>query len=254
MRSLFIKAFCFVMIGLSLGIKAPAQEDCNFTLSCEIHKVIPPLSISTYSALHANQIEDIYPYFKSDWIRTYNTVTLKTLSNGKMKTAIGYDNLFTPDQKKLLQHVDGGQTVHLSINYLPNNDLPLSELKEIAISFKINPARDAFFPGGDVKLQDYLNKNILQHVSKTNFKAHQLSAIQFTIDQEGSLTDSYIVESTGNPILDEMLLDALCKMPAWLPAEYHSGRKTSQSFILTVGDMNSCTLNLLNIKPKHLGN
>jgi hypothetical protein len=251
MGTLFINFFCIVIIGLSMDTKALTQENQNFKLSCEIHKVHPPLSISPHTVLHANQIEDIYPYFKSDWIHTYKTVTLESFSKGKKQTAIGHDNLFTTDQKKLLQHVDEGSPVHLSITYLPENNLPLNELKEIAITLIINPAKDASFPGGDVNLQDYINKNILNHISKNNFKANQLSAIQFTIDQEGSLTDSYIVESTGNPTMDEMLLDALCKMPEWIPAEYPSGRKTSQSFILAVGDMKSCTLNLLNIKPNY---
>ena len=37
-------------------------------------------------------------------------------------------------------------------------------------------------------------------------------------------------------------------MPSWKPAAYANGMKVKQDFVLTVGDMTSCVVNLLNIR------
>ena len=37
-------------------------------------------------------------------------------------------------------------------------------------------------------------------------------------------------------------------MPNWAPAQYRDGTRVNQDFVLTVGDMTSCKMNLLNVR------
>ncbi|MFT4667667.1 MAG: hypothetical protein ACI9XB_004640 [Gammaproteobacteria bacterium] len=48
--------------------------------------------------------------------------------------------------------------------------------------------------------------------------------------------------------VNELLLETIQNMPCWKPAEYANGLKVKQEFVLTVGNMESCVVNLLNIR------
>jgi hypothetical protein len=56
-------------------------------------------------------------------------------------------------------------------------------------------------------------------------------------------------ETLKDTKIDEMLVAAISKMPSWKPAEFSNGFKVKQNFVLTIGNMENCMVNLLNIRP-----
>lgn len=44
------------------------------------------------------------------------------------------------------------------------------------------------------------------------------------------------------------MAEAIRNMPSWKPAGYSNGISVKQDFVLTVGNMESCVVSLLNIR------
>ena len=239
---------------LTVAQWAYPQSQNEFHLSCDIHHVIKPLSISYEVAQSANQIKDIYPHFKPEWVKAYNKVTLSGQVNGKEISASGENQILTEQQQNIISNIDEGHPITLNISYYPRNTLPFDELKNLKVTFEVRPLKNASFPIGAMSMNEFIENNILSKVSKTDFRAHHLTAVQFTIDQSGNLLNPYIKESSGNKKVDDLLMESLCNMPIWSPAIYKSGQTVNQDFVLVIGDMKSCVLNLLNIEQKWLDN
>jgi TonB family protein len=73
-------------------------------------------------------------------------------------------------------------------------------------------------------------------------------AIKFTIDEAGQIINAHIFQPSKDEDVDNLLLETICNMPNWKPAEYSNGKKVKQEFVLTVGNMENCMINLLNIR------
>ena len=75
----------------------------------------------------------------------------------------------------------------------------------------------------------------------------------FVVNENGQVTDVKLTHPSEDKNADEILINAICNMPKWKPAKDDDGSLTSQNFVLMAGDKESCTLNLLKVKEKHLG-
>ena len=53
---------------------------------------------------------------------------------------------------------------------------------------------------------------------------------KFTVNEEGEIVDAKISTPSKDPKIDQLLLDALSKMPKWIPAEDSKGLKVKQEF------------------------
>ena len=49
--------------------------------------------------------------------------------------------------------------------------------------------------------------------------------------------------------IDDMLITAISEMKGWKPAMFSNGLKIKQNFVLTIGNMENCMVNLLHIRP-----
>jgi TonB family protein len=100
-------------------------------------------------------------------------------------------------------------------------------------------------------LKEYLKENIVDLIQEDSFRKYELAAVKFTINEEGKVIDAHVFESVyqtyENEELNEFLLEAIRHMPRWTPAAYANGTKVKQEFVFTVGDMESCVINLLGI-------
>ena len=226
-----LRVSLLIILILSAAQWAYSQSQNDFDLSCDIHHVIKPLSISHEVAQTANQIKDIYPHFKPEWIKAYDKVTLSRKVNGNDISAVGENQILTEQQQNIISNIDEGHPITLNISYSPRNTLPFDELKNLKVTFEVRPIKNASFPIGANSMNEFIENNILSKVSKSDFRAHHLTAIQFTIDQSGNLLNAYIKESSGNKKIDDLLMESLCNMPVWAPATYKSGKTVNQDFV-----------------------
>ncbi|MEM7674725.1 MAG: hypothetical protein AAF449_01840 [Myxococcota bacterium] len=202
----------FVFIAPQLMV---AQESEDFELSSEINKVYDPIAISVQQLEEADSLTDIYHLFKEKWVKEYKSVEVQSIHNGKIQKSTSRSGMLSAEQKKIIQQADYGSEIAVNINYLPNNNLRQNEVKDFPFTFIVDPVNEAQFPGGASKMNQFIKKNLLDVVSKSDFYAHALSAVTFTINEKGEAVDAAIEHSSKSEEIDNLIVDLICKMPNW---------------------------------------
>ena len=115
-----------------------AQELMSEELRFEVRKVDPPLSISQHQIQEAHRLADLNNeaneldlYFKPSWIRSYVSVEIVAIHQGKQRKAVGKNDILTREQKEIIQHADAGTPIAVRIQYLPDNTLSHNEVKSL---------------------------------------------------------------------------------------------------------------------------
>jgi len=243
---------CTILVSCLLLSLSYAQQSTTTELEFEVNKVYPTLIISKEKLDSAHTLLDLNKYYEADWVKAYESVETSVYQNGILKKTISKDINLTEEQKEFLAAADKGRSIEIKVHYLPKNTLKDNPIKEINFSFNVYPQIEAEFPGGQEKLNAYLKANAIDKLPTSSLDEEDLTAIYFTITEEGKVVDVEIYDTTkfNRPVekkIHNILVEAICNMPDWSPATYSTGAKEKQSFILTVGNHKSCILNLLNI-------
>lgn len=238
----------YILYLLVYPILASPQIDFNKNLEYGIHKIYPPISISKGNLYEAQTLNDLYVNFESDWIKTYLTVEIFTIQEGKEKKAIGKDGVLNQKQKDHMNKADYETDIQVNVQYIPKNGLKNNEPKWLKFAFRVNPENTAEFPTGQDQLNQYLKMKVVDKIPDTIFRQYQLAAVTFIINEKGEVNEPKIFWSSDDEKTDQLLLEAICSMPKWRPAAYANGVKVKEEFVLTVGDMESCVVNQLNIR------
>jgi len=249
MNNITSKFFILLFAVLTLPYTGSSLDSLAFDLSYDVHKVYPYISISEEKLIDAHRLTDLNSRYKSSWVSRYISVEVSTIQDGKVRKSMGKNDVLNQEQKALLKTADVGSDISVRIQYIPKNNLKNNEAKEMDFVVAVNPKNGASYPEGSQQLRQYLKENAMDKTDDDTFKRYQLTAVQFTINEKGQIIDSHIVESSKDKNVDSLLLDAVCNMPDWKPASYANGIKAKETFVLTVGDMESCVVNLLNIRP-----
>ena len=224
-----------------------SQDSLKTDLSYGVHVNYPYLSITKEQLKNAETLQDLNKRFQTTWINEYLSVDILTTQKGESKRVVGKDSTLTKEQRNQLISADSGTQISIMVQYIPENNLKNNPPREMDFTLFIEPERKAEFPGGDTKLIQYLTENFHGNIPDDVFRKYQLAAVTFTVDKEGYVTDSQLFWTSENDRTDKLMLDVICNMPKWKPAEYADGTKVDQNFALTVGDMKSCIVNMLNI-------
>lgn len=229
-----------------------SQDSSNFELKAEINTVYNSIHVTNQELTEAKTLIDLNSRYKSSWVKKYISVEISAIQKGQLKTEKAPNDKITPKQRKLISSADLGSEIIVKVNYVPENNLQENEPKEMEFSFVIEPDFQAEFPGGKEALKKYLHKETIEKITDGSIKRYNLSAVTFTIDENGAVIDAKIFDTslmTGakDEKTDKILLEAICNMPRWKPATYANGAKIKQNFALSVGDHESCIVNLLNI-------
>ena len=158
------------------------------------------------------------------------------------------DQTFTAEQKELMLSADRGTEIEIMVNYIPDNTLKFNVSKKFDFSFIVNPEKDASFIGGQERLMETIKKELIDAASWDNLNQYQLAVVRFVVDKEGRIVEPNIFWSSDDKETDAKMIDFVCNMPEWNPAEYDTGIKVAQEYALTIGDNNSCVVPMLNTK------
>jgi len=221
---------------------------CQDELRFEVNKVQPFYSILENKLVDVKTLTDLDKRYPSSWVKQYISVDVSAYRNGILTTVPGVSHVLNQEQKDLLQVADRNREIAVSVMYLPENSLTDNTVKQYDFKVSISPDKNAHCSAGTETLLQYLKANGIANIESGSFTGYDLTAIRFTITDKGLVSDLQVVLPSKDPKIDEMMVKALSKMPAWQPAEFSNGTKVNQSFILTIGNMNNCMVNLLNIK------
>jgi hypothetical protein len=252
MRNIQHKLIAIVFIILVFSCTSFSQDNLTFEIKCEVNKSYPSLYISKEKLNEARSLIDLNERYETSWVREYVSVEIFTILKGMTKKAESKNDILSQEQKDNMIMADAGTEISVKVRYLPENKLMQNDPKEMGFSFLVEPETDATFPGGQQQLNQYLKVNILDEIDDADFKQYQLMAVKFTINEEGHIVDAHLFgneyQTTKNEKIEELLLKTICNMPNWKPAVYANGVKVKQEFVLTLGDMKSCIVPLLNIR------
>lgn len=237
--------FAFI---LSLTLYVHAQSDLAYEFSYDIYRVYPSLSLTKEKMSDADSLIHLNTHYTSSWVKEYVSVELSGKSNGVIKKAVGKNDKLTKEQKQILKSADVDAEIFVLVKYIPDNNLSSNDVKEITFSFTVDPQKDANYPGGEEELKKYLKKQIIENVKLNSFTQHNLTAVKFSISKDGKILSPFVFQSSDNEDVDALLIETICKMPKWVPAEYSDGTKVEQEYVLAIGDMKSCVTNLINIR------
>ncbi|MBK8699430.1 MAG: energy transducer TonB [Saprospiraceae bacterium] len=234
-----------VLLSIGCAFNSFAQNDLKF----EINKVLPFNSIPENKLDKINTLTDLDKRYPSSWVREYFSVEISAYKNGTQTKASGISDVLNQDQKELIRLADRSRDIAVSVKYLPENSLKNNTVKQYDFKVTILPDKNAFYSEGEEQLLQYLQKNSIVNIKPGSFTGYDLTAIKFTITEKGDIADIQVTMPSKDTKIDEMLVTAISKMTGWKPAEFSNGLKVKQNFVLTIGNMENCMVNLLNIRP-----
>jgi hypothetical protein len=234
-----------VLLSIGCAFNSFAQNDLKF----EINKVLPFISIQENKLDAINTLTDLDKRYPTSWVREYISVEISAYKNGIQTKASGISDVLNQAQKELIRLADRSSDIAVSVMYLPENSLKNNKVKQYDFKVTIMPDKNAVFSEGAEQLIQYLQKNSLVNIEAGSLTGYDLTAIKFTITEQGHTTDIQVALASKDTKIDEMLVAAISKMPSWKPAAFSNGLKVKQNFVLTIGNMENCMVNLLNIRP-----
>jgi hypothetical protein len=249
MKNILVRLFVvilFVSVMPNIGVSQATNVDGVWF---DVMRVYPNPTLEREPLIASKKVVDIHKYFKSSWVREYISVDVLATVNGKEKKASSKTNVLTEEQKQTMEMADIGSEISVFVHYIPENTLKNNEPKVFDFSFFVDAENEARYLKGKTQLKHYLSERAISKIDKELFVGnYKLAAVKFAVDEDGRIVDAYVSNSSDDKKVDSILLDAVCNMPSWKPAEYTNGQKTKQSFVLVVGSKESCSMNLLNLK------
>jgi hypothetical protein len=260
MKFILFKLITSLCIVLAIQLQAIAQENLVApALQYAVHKSNTQVAV-TSDALHkAQRLTDLQAtskklslQFNPQWIRDYVSVSISTMHNGKRRNSVTQTDVFSPEQKENMKHADAGAPITVEVRYMPENTLSHNDIQHLSFNLMVQPEMDAMFTGGNSAMDNYIRKHIVAIIQPGSIGSNDLVAVLFTISESGKVINSQIFDSAYQSYSDEsteaMILKAIQNMPAWTPATYPDGTMVSQDFVFTIGNLESCVMNLLAIQ------
>ena len=151
------------------------------------------------------------------------------------------DEYLTAEQKKLLSNVDIGSDVIVFVKYKFKNSVTHnSESSIIHSTVTLVPEREAEYIGGNEQMTTYFTGKGLAKIFETNPKERQQITVEFLVSDKGEITNPKVTRTSGDIKIDELVLDAISKMPRWKAAENSKGIKINQEFGFSMGGWGGC--------------
>ena len=222
-----------ITLALSILFLNGFSQDSRFIIT---GKFVPPSKKDKLN--EAKIIHDIIPNCPTHWdsIIDFVSINIMAICNGQIRSAESYNKSLTFDQKNILNAADNGTDIVIKIkfrwqdtSFAIGDNGKIQEMNEF--KFTVVPQTEAEYPGGFKALTNYLKENIMNKISET-YPSKQIpwAMAKFTVNEEGEIVDAKISTPSKDPKIDQLLLDALSKMPKWIPAEDSKGLKVKQEF------------------------
>lgn len=182
-------------------------------------------------------MNDLSPGYPSSWITDYVSAQVSATCKGVVVTAEGLNDTLTPGQKEIMINADMGTDIVVSVKYKYTNTITgLPDIMAMNFTVTIVPEKEAEYRGGFELLKKYLKENAVDKIPVTDSQNKLHAVVLFTINETGEITNAQISTSSGHKEVDTLLLNAINKMPKWIPAHNGQGVKVKQKFEFTVGN------------------
>ncbi|MDF2438442.1 MAG: hypothetical protein K0Q95_2818 [Bacteroidota bacterium] len=169
----------------------------------------------------------------------YVAIEIVCRNNGKEVRAKSTDDILTTEQKKILNSADLGADILIKIKFRYKGWVNAKyksgeDIKEGSYSVVMVPETEAEYPGGIDKLSSFLGQNIFNKLSSGKQISNFLRAsVKFNVNENGVVENVRIEQSSTDKAIDNLIRDAINKMPVWKAAKDSQGIKVNQEFTLS---------------------
>ncbi len=180
----------------------------------------------------------LYPQDDYKQIVTVVFTEISVTTDGKTVVTQSTSDKLTAQQKNSLTAAVPGSVIEVKLKYKYKDQTKDSygdRNKTVAGSTQVTlvPAIEAEYPGGFKQLSAYFAANVMHKITDKKELDKILNAtIEFTVDEYGEVTNARIAKTTADKRLDNLLLEAINKMPRWKPAADSKGEKVKQEFTI----------------------
>lgn len=247
MKYLYARFIASLIMMFSFSFIGHTQQPIS-NIDFEVYRVYPSFSFTKMELEDVTNIEDLNPHYKSTWVKEFHSVDITAQHDGEMVTVSTASDQLNAAQKSLLLEADDLSSFKVEIHYMPDNTLSHNDPKYFSFEGVIDADQDATFQGGKDKLHSYMKNTVLDKIQQKEFEGQNLAVVTFSVQDNGSIHNVKLAESSEHESIDDLLVDAICNMNDWLPASTTSGTKVSQDFALTFGNLKSCKMNFYNTR------
>ena len=221
----------FILFSILLAFICPVfSQNLNFEI-----RGTKGLSVTQAMLLEAKTMSDINPGYPSTWISEYISTEISTISDGRAMKAVGANDILSTDQVNLLRNAKLGENIIVDVDYKVANAVKGMDTRHMHFELTVTPEVEAQFPGGYQNLSAFLEDNAIYKISEEHSKQMDPAIIKFTVTETGEVSNAQVFQSSRNAEVDKLLLEAINKMPRWIPAENSNGLKLKQEFEFVVG-------------------
>jgi hypothetical protein len=202
---------------------------------------VAPTLAGNPSPSESGQKSKTYLQHDFEQLVAYELVSISAQCAGKIMTAQSHSPKLTSAQKTIIQTADPDTDIKIKIKFRYKNQVNQkfegsTEFQEGEFSVLVVPQKEASYLGGAFPMASYFEKNITTKISDVNPKGEiQQTLAIFTVNELGQIVNSEISETSTNPKIDQIILEAIRKMPRWKPAENSKGMKVKQAFRFRFG-------------------
>ncbi len=231
-----MKVYLLATIFLFIALSGSSQEIGYEIFGTQTNPHVGPYPLVTLDTLsEAKTLADIHARYRASWVADYRSVTIATVCNDEVKSAAGPNATLTRAQMDILRAATTDCRIEVEVDYIPANTLRDNPPRKMKFSLTPIPIFEAKFPGGNEHLNAYLEQNIVDQISEETKCQIELAKIKFSLSTTGQVLDVQIFKTSGDPKVDQLILNAFCNMPRWQPAENAAGEKFAQEFEFNMG-------------------
>lgn len=195
------------------------------------------LPIKKEKLSEAQTISDMNAGYPKTWITDYISAEIRTVCDGKVRKAVSTNDRLSNEQKSLLTRADLGTDIIVEVKYKYKNAVTEHiDSSSVHFSVTVVPEVEAEYAGGELAMKKYLEEKAINKIAATNPKQFRQGIVRFTVNEQGKITHAKIARSSGEPIIDQLLLKVITKMPKWIPARNAQGVNVKQEFEWIVGN------------------
>lgn len=148
---------------------------------------------------------------------------------GMKMTAKGNGESLSDQQKRLIGMLKLGDEFDVKLKFKHNDKSISNKVVEAQVVVSVLPHHPADFNGGIDAFRIYLEKNILSVVRQDDaFGDLDNAKVTFQVNAAGKVSDVKLVVEAANEKTNQLIIQALNKMPNWLPARNVEGQPENQ--------------------------
>jgi TonB family protein len=180
-------------------------------------------------------MHQMIPFYTGSGVMKYLSTEVSAGCNGKELKATGRGDTLTAEQREVISQAEPGTDIVITIKYTFNNKIvPDKQAYTIQHVITVLPEVTASFASYKEMLQ-YLKLNTIDKLCDPNCKKFPFATVRFTVNENGDVIGVRIGETSADPKVDEVLIEAIRNMPKWKPAQNSKGKKVKQEFQFSIG-------------------